>query len=241
MNGRRGLSELERSALDHQQGKMIWAGQSVPQNAEAPALSPGTLATLHGEVEELSVPLAVERFDNGAHVRLVLSLRSDAPGELRLRVHSLPDSAPLERCILTATMGNKARTRLLWLKEGPISSLDLYNTFRSSDFTAHTFFPLARLPRVHGGDVLIAVSNDESDPVSASEGLPRFWQYRGGKVTQYWRKPAAQVRDELQCAVNARFTYLDVPEATSRRYCLRELRTSGSIPRGTGVHLRHHA
>ena len=34
-----------------------------------------------------------------------------------------------------------------------------------------------------------------------------FWQYRGEKVTQYWRKPAAELHDDLQCAVNGRYTY----------------------------------
>jgi hypothetical protein len=162
---------------------------------------------LEGGVEELTVPLTIERFDNGAHVRLVLTQRSDAPDELQLRIHSQPDSAPMERCILTATMGNKARTRLLWLKGGPVSSLTLYPDYRGSDFAPHRFFALDRLPRAPGGDVLVATTNDEDDPIAASAGLARFWQYRGTKVTQYWRKSAAEVPADLQCAVNGRYTY----------------------------------
>jgi hypothetical protein len=45
-----------------------------------------------GGVEGLTVPLVIGRFANGAHVGLVLSQRSDSPGELRLRVHALPES-----------------------------------------------------------------------------------------------------------------------------------------------------
>ncbi|MHA3774458.1 hypothetical protein ACXR0O_23270 [Verrucomicrobiota bacterium sgz303538] len=207
VNDRRGFSELERSTIDQQQGRLLWVGESEPASTAAPALVPGSIAVLEGGVEELTVPLAVERFDNGAHVRLVLSQRSDAPDELRLRIYAQSDSAPIDRCILTATMGNKARMRLLWVKNGPVSSLDLYSEYRGPDFTAHTFFPLSRLPRTVGGDVLIAATTDESDPAAASAGLPFFWQYRGGKVTQYWRKPAAEVHDDLRCAVNGRYMY----------------------------------
>jgi hypothetical protein len=150
--------------------------------------------------------LQVEKFTNGAHVHLVLSQRSDAPDELRLRVHAEPDSAPMESCILTATMGNKARTRQLWLQDGVVSSLKIFGDYAGPDFTAHAFFPLARLPRNSVGDVLVAITNDEDNPASAT-GLSRFWQYRGAKVTQYWRKPAAELNDSLRCAVNARFKY----------------------------------
>ena len=70
--------------------------------------------------------MRVEPFDNGARVRLVVSQRSDAPDEIQLAVHAEPGSAPLDYCILTATMGNLARTRLLWLKDEVVSSLRLY-------------------------------------------------------------------------------------------------------------------
>jgi hypothetical protein len=164
VNGTRGFSELERSDIDEKQGRMIWTGESAPARSAPPLLVPGSITTVSDGVEELTVPLVVERFANGAHVRLVLSQRSDSPGELRLRVHALPESASLQRCILTATMGNKTRTRLLWLKDGPVSSLDLYRGYRGSDFTQHTFFPLARLRRIaSSGDVLVAATTDESD------------------------------------------------------------------------------
>jgi len=203
VHGKRGFSELERSAADQQPGKLIALTGKTP----TPELASSSVKELGGGVEELTVPLTVERFENGAHVRLLLSQRSDAPDELRLQVFAEPDTAPLERCILTATMGNKARTRLLWLKDGPVSSLELYSTHRGTEFAPHSFFPLTRLPRTAFGDVAVALTTDESDPSASSAGLPRFWQYRGEKVTQYWRKPASEVQDGLQCAVNGRATY----------------------------------
>jgi hypothetical protein len=207
VKGRRGFSELERSAIDNQQGKWIWAGEAATDAPPAQTHNPGKITVLDGGVEELTVPLTIEQFENGAHVRLVLSQRSDAPDELRLRVHAQPGSAPMDRCILTATMGNKARTRLLWVTGGPVSSLTLFGDYRGSEFTPHKFFAVDRLPRTAAGDVLVAATNDESDPVGASAGLSRFWQYRGAKVTQYWRKSAPDVHNDLQCAVNARYTY----------------------------------
>ncbi|HVM49972.1 MAG TPA: hypothetical protein VMU04_18225 [Candidatus Acidoferrum sp.] len=52
--------------------------------------------------------LRVEKFENGAHLRLVVLQRSDRPHEMQLSVFREPDSSPLEYCILTATMGNMA-------------------------------------------------------------------------------------------------------------------------------------
>ena len=202
----RGFSELEKSKLDGRRGKMFWTGASPPTNSEPAAFSPGEISSPRPGVEELEVPLRVEQFDNGAHLRLVLSQRSDAPDELRLRVRIEPDSAPIKACILTATMGNKARARLLWLNDGAVSSLKVFGDYTGPDFTPHAFLPLGRLPRNARGDVVVAMTTDEANPAEAT-GLSPFWQYRGEKVTQYWRKPAAGLDSSLRCAVNARFRY----------------------------------
>jgi hypothetical protein len=190
----RGLSELEKSSVDGEQGKMFRAGES-------------SVTVLSNGIEELTVPLQIEKFENGAHVYLVLSQRSDQPDELMLRVHAESDSVPMESCILTATMGNKARTRLLWLRDGPVSSLKIFGDYRESRFTPHAFFPLDRLSRKVDGDVLVAITTNENNPAKSNAGLSRGWQYRGEKVTQYWRKPAANLDESLRCAVNARFKF----------------------------------
>lgn len=205
---KRGLSELEKSSLDGKPGKIFWArSPGADSGNQSASFSPGSLSSLANGVEELTVPLLVERFDNGAHLRLVLSQRSDAPDELKLTVHSEPDSTPVDTCVLTATMGNKARTRLLWLNDGPVSSLTLFSDYRGPHFTRHMFFPLNRLPRNSTGDVFVAITTDEGDPAAFNSTISRGWQYRGHKVTQYWRKSASDLHDSLQCAVNARFTY----------------------------------
>jgi len=206
VGGTRAYSELEKSRFDGRQGKAFWTGTRPSTNHHAAAHSPGVITSPRPGVEELTVPLFIERFDNRAHVRLVLSLRSDTPDELCLTVHAEPDSAPIDTCILTATMGNKARSRLLWLKDETVSSLKIFGDYAGEGFTPHAFFSLARLPRNAVGDALIAISTDETNPAAVAASTA-FWNYDGDKVTQYWRKPAAGLTDSLRCAVNARFSY----------------------------------
>ena len=166
------------------------------------------LKELDGGVEELSLDVSVEKFENGSHVWLKLSQRSDAPDELRLRVHAEEGSAAVESCILTATMGNKARARLLFLEDGPVTSLKLYPDYQDIHFAEHRIFGVDRMFRRKNGDVVVWIENDEENPSAVQPfGRPHFWDYRGRKVMQYWRKPAAEVSADLQCAVNGRFTY----------------------------------
>ncbi len=195
VKSRRGFSELEWSRMDNAKGKRFWAGEPR-RTFPAP------------EVEELEVPIHVEAFDNGARIRLLVAQRSDAPDELRLTVHTQPGSAPVESCILTATMGNLVRARRLWLREEVLSSLALYPGFRGHGFTPHTVRPLPHLARTPGGDVTAAITGDESDPAGVFP-FPgtRRWHYAGVPVTQYWRVPEACVSPDLCVAANARHTY----------------------------------
>jgi hypothetical protein len=206
VGGRKGFSELEHSDLDDTQGKRFWtdAGDAPSQSG----LDPGKLSNPAPGVEQLDVLIHVEKFHNGAHVYLVLSQRSDAPGELRLTVHAEPDSAPMEYCILTATMGNMVRARQLWLKDEVASSLKLYPEYKESAFADHTYYRLERLHRTPAGDVLVAITTDEQD-LAAVRPFPGtgWWYYGGARVTQYWKKLNGAFREDLHTAVNARYTY----------------------------------
>ena len=201
VRGRKGFSELEFSQLDQARGKRLSVIGPVSGNvSSAPGPASGA--------EQLTVALAVEKFENGAQVRITLSQRSDAPDELRLAVATEAGSAPLEYCILTATMGNMARARDLWLKDRKVSSLALYANYKDVHFAEHTFFPLNQLLRAPQGEVLAAITNDEENPASVTP-FPHapFWTYGGEKVTQYWKKPAGAIASDLAVAVNARHTY----------------------------------
>ncbi len=205
VNGRRGFSELEHSHLDGVAGKRIWA-ESLSNDTADPV--PGQLRRQSDGQDELEVGLRIEKFDNGAHVRLVLRQQGNRPDEIQFSVFQEPDSAPLEYCILTATMGNMARTRQLWLDHEMVSSLKLYPDYSGTAFAPHREYPLARLQRTRAGVVLVAVTNDEENPASAYP-FPnsQLWHYAGFKVTQYWAKEAGMFRDDLHAAVNARYTY----------------------------------
>ena len=153
VNGQRGFSELEPSALDGARGKRLWTvGETnLASGSPQPSLMPGRLTRPSPGVEQLEVTVRVEPFNNGARARLVVSQRSDAPDEIQLAVHADPGSAPLEYCILTATMGNLARTRLLWLKDEVVSSQRLYPEHKGDGFAPHRIYPLDRLARTASG------------------------------------------------------------------------------------------
>lgn len=192
VKGRKAYSELEQSKLDKTRGKRIWAE--------------GESTSVSNEIEQLTVTLRVERFDNGAEVRLLACQRSDQPDELQLTIYADTNSTPLEYCILTATMGNMARTRLLWLKDEVVNSLEIYREYKGKDFAAHKLYSLPQLQSTDTHGVFVAISTDEFDP-SATRPPGKFWYYGGSKVTQYWRKPAGTYNWDLQLAVNGRYTY----------------------------------
>lgn len=202
----RGFSELEHSQLDRVPGKRIWAESGGIGLTNG--IAPGQLRKRTDGREELQVDLRIEKFENGARVRIVLVQCSDTPDEVQFSVFREGDSAPLDYCILTATMGNMARTRQLWLKDEVVSSLKVYADYKDKNFAPHKEYPLSRLHRTPEGRVLVAVTNNEEDPASIYP-FPnsRLWHYAGCKVTQYWAKEAGNLRDDLQAIVNGRYTY----------------------------------
>jgi hypothetical protein len=206
VKGSRGFSELEHSRLDGIPGKRITA-QSEGGESATNLVSGKLNRTSNGE-EELEVTLGVEKFDNGAHVRLTVHQHNGRPDEIEFSIFAEPDSASLDYCILTATMGNMARTRQLWLENEVVSSLDLYRGYHETGFARHEEYPLSRLHRTGSGEVLVAVTNDEENPASVYPfGNSQLWHYAGFKVTQYWAKAAGTFRDDLKVVVNGRYTY----------------------------------
>ncbi|HOW70972.1 MAG TPA: hypothetical protein PKY77_10255 [Phycisphaerae bacterium] len=199
VKGQRGFSELEHSRLDRLAGKRFWV---------EPDEMAGEITPIDGGVERLKVVVRVERFDNGASVRLVIEQRSDRPDEIALMLQPELDSAAIEYGILTATMGNKARTRLLWLKDEIVSSQTLYPDYKGLHFAPHSIYPLRSLASGEGGDLLVAVTTDEQRPADTRPfpGSDR-WYYGGAPVTQYWRMPRGTWREDVHAALNARYTY----------------------------------
>lgn len=209
VKGARGLSELERSQRDGVAGKAMWtsdtlADASTPSGPSRPAR--GVVST-DGGVRTLSVFIGVEPFENGARPLVEVRLREDRPREVGFRVHAAPGGQAMRSCILTATMGNYARLRRLWLREGPKRVDEVYRPFRPvfMGFAEHRQWGPDDLLVVEG-EALVAATTDEADPAGARHGpdVGRGWRYTGRPATQYWRTP---MRPGLVARVNARATY----------------------------------
>ncbi len=205
VRGQRGFSELEWSQTDQQHGKRFWCLKDSEPSAEP---VPGSRSK-QGRIELLKVRFLVERFENGAEVMIEATFRSDRSDEVCLVVQPTPNSAPLDQCVLTATMGNYIRARQLWLKDAVVHSRDLFGNYQGEHFAPDTYFPLQRLPRNHAGDIVVCLTTDEADPAKEpADPRAPWWRYRGSfPVTQYWRKPKGTWNVDLQVRVNARRVY----------------------------------
>jgi hypothetical protein len=210
VRGVRGLSELEASALDHVDGKAMWTGDTLEDDPKPrpPWQQPARgLVSRPGGRKRLSFYIYVEPFDNGARPVVEVVLWEDRPHEITFRVFSAPGGAAMRSCVLTATMGNCARLRRVWLKDRIADAHALYRSarFDTHGFTDHHQWGIDEL-LVVDGEAVVAARPDEPDPVHvtyASDVHPS-WHYVGQTATQYWRAPA---RPNLVARVNARKTY----------------------------------
>jgi len=210
VHGNRGFSELERSKLDEQNGLRMWFSDSPnpePKMPWQPARGRTGRILVNGKtVETLSLFLHVERFENGAHPYVKVVFRADRPNEVGFRVYAHKDSAPMESCVLTATMGNYSRCRLLWLKDEVVDSRKLWPGYKGNDFVFTEDFPAERIYREKDGTYIAAITPNESD-LSAVTMPPGGWTFNGKVSTQYWRRYSESPRSDLRVRVNGRATY----------------------------------
>jgi hypothetical protein len=206
----RGLSELEFSKLDHVDGKAMWTSDTLDDDSKPrPPWHPARgVITAPGGKKVLSFYVFVEPFDNGARPIIEVRLREDRPQEITFRIFSARGGKPMRACVLTATMGNYARLRRLWLKDHIADAHALYHSARFSPengFADHRQWSIDAL-LVVDGEAVVAARPDEPDPVHAtySRDVHPHWHYVGKTATQYWRSPA---RPNLLARVNARKTY----------------------------------
>jgi hypothetical protein len=204
----RSFSELEWSALDDEQGMRLWSADSpddpTPRDPDDPAR--GVISHQDG-IEILTVYVFVEPFQSGARVYLRLRFRSDRPYEVGIATHTQPSSATLRTCIVTATMGNYARLRTLYLRDSVRTAAELWPTFEGLDFAPHVCFSVDQLIRTPDGGVLFVTTPNEAHPDDAEYAPGTFigWKYSGDVATQYWR--CENPSDELWGCVNARAAY----------------------------------
>ena len=201
----RGYSELEPSALDPgQNGKRLWP-LDRPDDAPSEHPTGGAIEDVDG-VETLTIWIGVERFDNGAEVRVRVRFRADRPHEVEVAGCATADSAPLNALVLTATMGNWARLRVLELADRSVAPAELWPGFSGTGFAGHARFPLSELRR-KGDAAVVSAIGDEEDPwsVSYSADTAEHWHFLGDRARQSWI--VDDPHPDLQVLVNARWAY----------------------------------
>jgi len=218
---RRGLSEIEKSTLDEgTNGKRFWSSNNnsatSPLKAEYPAR--GIVEKINGE-ETLTLYIFSEPFDNGAKVYVRLRFYETRPYEFELTTYTYGNSVDLDYLITTATMGNKARLRILYLKEDQKLSVDLWPDFKNinheissvndmfQDFAPHAVFPVKDMIRDHKGNAYFVAAPNEKDYTNTiyAPETREGWRFKGTFATQYWIKEKPS--EELQGLVNGRFVY----------------------------------
>lgn len=204
----RGFSELEMSSYNQGfRGKYFWsADKPVYERNDGRFPARGVIGRENGK-ETLTVYLFSEPFDNGAKVYLRLRFTEGRPYEFELTAYKTDDSADLQTFILTATMGNKARLRTLYMNGYRKTAPELWPDYKESAFTPHAVIPAADMIRDKDGNPCFIAAPDEADPASAvyNDNTARHWKYVGKKATQYW---IGKSKDpQLKGLVNGRYTY----------------------------------
>lgn len=152
------------------------------------------------EKGELRVRVALDEFQNGAKPVIEVRIHKDRPFEISFRVHG----EKMDSCILTATMGNYARLRYLWLAGEVVDSRKLWPDAKLDGwgFAPHQEWKAEKM-LASKKDVIVAATPDEEKAVY-DKSVPEWWRYEGKPGTQYWRTAA---RKDLVVRVNARKTY----------------------------------
>lgn len=205
----RGYSELEKSSLDKDEwGKRFWSSDDATAilslNEQYPAR--GVVEKIDGE-ETLTLYVFSEPFDNGAKVYVRLRFFESRPYEFEITTNTYSGSVDLDYFITTATMGNKARLRTLFLKDGEKSSLDLWSGYKDIHFTSHAYFSQQEMIRSWKGDAYFIAAPNEKDYSKAVYAAETnvHWKFTGKQATQYWAQKNPQ--EKLTGLVNGRFTY----------------------------------
>ena len=229
VDGKIEYSEISPSAMDGKWGKLFWAGDSETDNAYNPAnQSKGVIShpdPNKPEVEQLTLYLFTEQFLDKANPYLKISIRSDKPDEIGFEIYNKNNSAKMDRCALTATMGNYSRLRLLHLANEAIDSRKLYSGYSGIDFIEKEAYPVSKFLKLKDGSPIAIATQNESLaelslwPKDSAYYVKRGWQYRPNfKLTQYWRTDKAGYDPSLQVRVNGRAKYWSVASRDPKQY-----------------------
>jgi hypothetical protein len=223
------FSEISPSRVDGKWGKVLWAGDSETADAYNPATtSRGVIShpdPNNPATEQLTIYVFTEQYIHKANPYLKVSIRSDRPEEICFEVFNKDNSAKMERCALTATMGNYSRLRQLYLDKEIIDSRKLYSGYKGIDFIEKESYPAGKFLKLKDGSLMaIATSNESFDqlsswPTDSGYDSKKGWRYRiPVKLTQYWRKDASGFDPSLEVRVNGRAKYWAVASRDLKQY-----------------------
>lgn len=229
VDGKMEFSEISPSRVDGKWGKLMWASDDENGGKFYPAaITRGKISHPepdNPEVEQLSLYLFMEQFLNGAHPYLKIIIRNDRPEEIGLEIFNHKNSAPMERCALTATMGNYSRLRLLHLKNQIVDSRELYSEYDDIAFIEKEGYFAEQFLRDKNDDfIVLATGNESFSELSSWPQEPgyyekRNWRYRPFfKLTQYWRKESSRYDPSLHVRLNGRAKYWGGGSRDKSRY-----------------------
>lgn len=204
----RGYSELEWSKLDKKRGKRIWSANNNKafEPTDEFVGASGVIQKQDG-IETLSVYFFFESFDNGAKVYLKATFYANNPYEVEVETFKRDDSVELDNCIVTATMGNYARLRKLYLKERIKNSFDIWPDYKDIHFTNREKISSEQFLNGKDGNKYFIAAPNEKNLMDAdyAKGTESNWYYYGLPVTQYWY--SKDFDNSLTGIVSGRFTY----------------------------------
>jgi len=229
VDGKIEFSEISPSNTDGKWGKLIWPSNTETNDAYNPAnLVSGNIShpdPAHPQTEQLSLFVFMEQYLDKAAPYLKISIRNDKPEEICFEISNKANSAPMQRCALTATMGNYSRLRLLHLDNEVIDSRKLYTGYEGIDFIEKDAYPVTRMLKLKDGSPIALATQNESLtelskwPADSAHYAKRGWRYRPNfKLTQYWRKDGPGYDPSLQVRVNGRSKYWAVASRDPKAY-----------------------
>ncbi len=216
VDNQRSYSELEISKIDNKQGLKIRTSDkfipdySINMLSDIPAK--GIIEEKDG-IQTLTFYIYIETLANGSKPIIQVILSDNKPYEIAFRIFAAKDSKPFRTCILTATMGNYAQLRYLWLKGEIIEAKNLWPDFSEKDigFAPHKQWHADSILKLDSGAYTACTTSIiSSDSVKHDEKIPWWWKYEGKIATQYWRVP--NPTKDLIVRVNGRTNYYGMSE-----------------------------
>lgn len=162
------------------------------------------------EDNRMSVLLRLTTFRvSQAKIYLIIVIDQDKPREIQISIYNQEENTnPLDYVILSATYGNLARLRELYLKSQTVNANSL---FQGQEQGSWCFYPIMSfglndLLTDDQGTITVYAGNDEEGDWIADLGNGAPY-YNGPKFYQYWRKYPDTYREDLQVRVNGREKY----------------------------------